>query len=170
MNVCQALTAEKRFLSPRRGPNLQPSDDQWDALTIELPRLQWWAQVQCKISPRSYVYCIYWLDIILNILWLLVGQHKYGTCILAHHLRVGSSMVRTSHRSSEGCEFDPRLALRNCFSEVRAWWTFIYHLRYLQARTSRTYVDIPLVQSVFVPLVKQGNKEVLLHVWKYCVT
>ena len=29
------------FLSPRRQSNLQPSDLQWDALTIELPGLRW---------------------------------------------------------------------------------------------------------------------------------
>ena len=38
-------------------------------------------------------------------------------CTLAHHLSLGSSMVRTSHRSSESCGFDPRLGLRNRFSE-----------------------------------------------------
>ena len=39
MNVRQALSPEKRFLSPRLGKNPQSSDDQRDALTIELPRL-----------------------------------------------------------------------------------------------------------------------------------
>ena len=38
----------KWFLSPRRGSNPQPSDDRWDALTIELPRLRWWAR--CKFD------------------------------------------------------------------------------------------------------------------------
>ena len=37
--------------------------------------------------------------------------------------------VRASHQSSEGCRFDPRLGLRNHFSEDRAWRTFIYHLK-----------------------------------------
>ena len=46
MNIYQALSSEKRFLSPRQGSNPQPSDDQWDALIIELPRLKWWAKVQ----------------------------------------------------------------------------------------------------------------------------
>ena len=32
---------------------------------------------------------------------------------------LGSSMVRASHRSSEGCMFDPRLGFRNRFSEDR---------------------------------------------------
>ena len=31
----------KRFLSPRRGSNPQPSDDWLDALTIDLLRLRW---------------------------------------------------------------------------------------------------------------------------------
>ena len=39
----------------------------------------------------------------------------YRTCTLADHLSLGSSMVRASYRSSEGCEFDPRLGLRIIF-------------------------------------------------------
>ena len=39
MNVCEALTSRKRFLRARRWSNRQPSDDRWDALTIELERL-----------------------------------------------------------------------------------------------------------------------------------
>ena len=31
---------------------------------------------------------------------------------------LGSSMVWTSHQSSEGCGFDPRLGLRNSFCKV----------------------------------------------------
>ena len=31
------------------------------------------------------------------------------------HLSLGSSMVRASHRRSEGCGFDSRLGLRNIF-------------------------------------------------------
>ena len=38
-----------------------------------------------------------------------------ATCTLAHHLSLSSSMVRASHRSSEGCGFDPRLGLRIVF-------------------------------------------------------
>ena len=41
---------------------------------------------------------------------------------------VGSSMVRASHRSSESCGFDPRMGLRNHFSD-RTWRSFIYHLK-----------------------------------------
>ena len=43
-------------------------------------------------------------------------------------MSLGSSMVGASHRSSEGCGFDPHLGLRNRFSEDRAWRSFIYHL------------------------------------------
>ena len=39
MNVRQALTSQKRFLSPRQESHPQPSDDRRDAQTIELPRL-----------------------------------------------------------------------------------------------------------------------------------
>ena len=37
---------------------------------------------------------------------------------LAHHLSLGSSMIRASHRSSEGCGFDARLGLRNHFLSI----------------------------------------------------
>ena len=36
---------------------------------------------------------------------------------IARHLGLGSSMVRTSHRSSEGCGFGLRLGLRNRLSK-----------------------------------------------------
>ena len=59
INVRQALSMEKRFLSPRRGSNPQPSDDRWDALTIELPRVRWWAKVHvrhmCDLSGSHYL-------------------------------------------------------------------------------------------------------------------
>ena len=42
------LLPQKLFLSPRRGSNPQPSDDRWDTLTIELPRLRWRAKVQIR--------------------------------------------------------------------------------------------------------------------------
>ena len=45
--------------------------------------------------------------------------HIYRTCILAHHLSLRSSMVRASHRSSEGCGFDHRLELRNHFLSIK---------------------------------------------------
>ena len=51
------------------------------------------------------------------------------TCTLACRLSLGGSMVGVSRRSSEGCGFDPRPGLGNRFSEVRAWRTFIHHLR-----------------------------------------
>ena len=59
---------------------------------------------------------------------------------LACHLSLGSSIVRASHRSSEGCGFHPSLGLRNCFSGVRAWRTFIYHSTYLQVPTFLVYI------------------------------
>ena len=68
MNVRQALTPEKRFLSPRRGSNLQPSDDRWDALTIGLPRLRWRAQEQFRHMCR------------------LVGSHEILIMISMRHM------------------------------------------------------------------------------------
>ena len=52
---------------------------------------------------------------------------KVGQAVSFIHLSLGSSIVRASHRSSEGCGFDSRLGLRNCFPENRAWRTFITH-------------------------------------------
>ena len=45
--------------------------------------------------------------------------------------------------SSGGCAFDPRLGLRNGFSEDRAWRTFISHSKYLQA---------PTIQNIYLNL------------------
>ena len=42
----------------------------------------------------------------------------YRICNLARHLSLGSSMVRASNRSSEGCGFDPRLGLRYHFLSI----------------------------------------------------
>ena len=77
MNVRQTLSSEKRFLSPRQGSKPQPSDDRWDAPTIELPRLRWWAKVQvqhmCDLRGSHYLLIrwsmryifIYFIDIYL---------------------------------------------------------------------------------------------------------
>ena len=40
--------SKKRFLIPREGSNLQPSDNEWDPLTIQLPRLTWQVKVQVR--------------------------------------------------------------------------------------------------------------------------
>ena len=59
MNVCQALTSKKSFLSPRGESNPQPYDDRWDVVTIELPRLRKWAKEQvrhiCDLSGSHYM-------------------------------------------------------------------------------------------------------------------
>ena len=39
----------------------------------------------------------------------------YRSLLSAISLSLGSSMVRVSHRKSEGCGFDSRLGLRNIF-------------------------------------------------------
>ena len=51
---------------------------------------------------------------------------------LAHHLSVGSSMVRASHRLSERCGFDRRLGLRNEFLSIERD-DLLSLLRYIQA-------------------------------------
>ena len=101
----------------------------------DLSKLPHFQQHVCKINN-------------INISWLPLRSHISRTCTLAHHMSLGSSMVRASHRSSEGCGFDPCLVLRNRFSEVRAWRTFIYHLRYLQAPTSPTHKIVSTVNIV----------------------
>ena len=58
--------------------------------------------------------------------------------------RSSSSILRKtiSHWSSEGCGFDPRLELRNGFSEDRAWRSFIHHLMF------NSFIDRPVIQDV----------------------
>ena len=130
------LYSQKNDLwAPDRDRILQPSDDRWDALTIELPRLRWWALMQVYVLPKwkplhvnnvtmRYIFwkCrsleIPWMrderslssvlrttisfKTFINIQWLPLRSHLCRTCTWAHHLSLGSSMVRTSHRSSEG--------------------------------------------------------------------
>ena len=80
-------------------------------------------------------------------LMLPLRLHICQTCTLACHLSLGNSMIRASHRSSEGCGFDPHLGLRNLFPEVRGWRTFIDNLRYLQATISATYIELSALSN-----------------------
>ena len=48
MIIRQAVTSVKWFLGPKQKLNLQPTDDQWEAQTIEIPRLKQQAQVQVQ--------------------------------------------------------------------------------------------------------------------------
>ena len=51
----------KRFLSPKRGSNPQPSDDRCDALTIDLPRLRWWARGSWMLADSDiHMWMIKW--------------------------------------------------------------------------------------------------------------
>ena len=67
MNVRKALTSEKRFLSPRRGSNQQPSDVGWSpfdpglALRNLFPEDRAWRTFIChlKISPSSHISKVY---------------------------------------------------------------------------------------------------------------
>ena len=105
MNVRQALSSEKWFLSPRQRSNPRPSDDRWDALTIELPRLRWRAKVQvrhmCDLSSSHDMLIMLlmryiFLEMGINISWMPFRSHICRTCTLACHLSVGSSMVSVS--------------------------------------------------------------------------
>ena len=93
------------------------------------------------ISKHPHFKHIYRINNIINISWLPPRSHICRTCTLARHLSLGSSMVRASHRSSEGRGFDPRPGLNNRFSENRVWRTFIYHSFKLSPSThiSNTY-------------------------------
>ena len=81
MNDRQAQSSEKQFLSPSRGSNPQHSYDQWDAQTIELPRLRWWANVEvrhtCDLSGSHnmliilLMWCIFWKCGSLEISWMI---------------------------------------------------------------------------------------------------
>ena len=44
------ILSEKRIPSPRQGSTPQASNNQWDALTIELPRLRWKAKVLIRYN------------------------------------------------------------------------------------------------------------------------
>ena len=163
MNVRQALYSEKRFLSPRMRSNPQPSDDQQDAVTIELPRLRWRAKVQFRhmwdLSGRHFTFitiliiCILemWeLGGILNDRWTFVNSNLRKTISEPQMgIKVATFWWPVRHcnhwttkiQKSDGCGFDPRLGLRNRFSEDKAWRTFIYHWRYLQASTFPNYIS-----------------------------
>ena len=58
-------------------------------------------------------------------------------------------MVRASHRSSVGCRFDPRLGLRNPFSEDRAWRSFIYHLILLHPNNEHVWLATKTFWGIF---------------------
>ena len=67
--------------------------------------------------------------------------HICRTCTLAHHLSLGSSIVRASQRSSEGCGFDPHLGLRNRFMRTELGELSSIILRYLQAPTFPKHIS-----------------------------
>ena len=137
MNVRQALSSDKRFLSPRRGSNLQPSDNRWDAPTIELPRRRWWAMVQvrhiCDLSGSHYMLVMIW--------WLPLRSHICRTYTLADHLSLGSSMVRASHRSLEGCGFVPHWGSEIVLLRIGLDERSSIILRYVQAPTLLKYIS-----------------------------
>ena len=60
LNVRQPRISGKRFLSPRRGSNLQPSNDPCDTLTIKLPRLRWRAKVQVQLTSTAFAAATIW--------------------------------------------------------------------------------------------------------------
>ena len=83
------------------------------------------SEPQTGIEPATF-----WWPVRRSNHWATKTQvaHICRTCTLALHISLGSSMIRASHRSSEGCRFDRRLGLRNRFSEDRAWRSLIRHL------------------------------------------
>ena len=122
----------KMFLSPRRESNPQPSDLGWDALTIELPGVRWQREghdmyrfvsathvlvnssVYMSVYLHTYIYSLIRYIDIYRLLFSSTRVALTNRYISWHplcHLSTGSSMVRASHRRSEGCGFDSRLGL-----------------------------------------------------------
>ena len=151
MNVSQALTSEKPISEPE--PGIEPATFWWLVRCFAIVHLSY-------LQALIYVYNIYRLNVIINISWQPLRQHICRTCSWACHLSVGSSMVRASHQLSEGCGFDFRLGLRNRYSKVRAWPTFINRLRYLQAHTSTTYIGTFNKPNASLILLSWGTKHV----------
>ena len=76
-----ALTSEEQFLNPRWWSNQQPPDKRWDGLSIELPRLRWWAEMLvqhvCLLHNSQYM-LIYLIS-----LSRCHGCHAGSTCWIA---------------------------------------------------------------------------------------
>ena len=80
---------------------------------------------------------------------ILLGR----TCTLVHHLSLGSSMVKASHRSSlEGWGFDPRLGLRNRFLRIE-----------LDERSSiiQDISKLPHFQNIYISIIYFWNDRLL---------
>ena len=83
---------------------------------------------------------------------------------LAHHLTLGSWMVRASHRSPQGCGFGSPLGLSNRCSELWARRTYICHPWYLQVPTRVTYISS--LFSCSVAVIPEYNPHTGLDVLK----
>ena len=73
------------------------------------------------VRDARHTYCYVSISRLLHVLAVRVsrvrtGRHRWRSLC---HLSPGSSMVRASHRRSEGCGFDSRLGLRNIFLSLR---------------------------------------------------
>ena len=142
MNDRQALSSENRFQNPRRGWNPQPSDDRWDALTIELPRLSWRAKVQIRLisdlSKSHYMLIMIWnLYFRGERAWRYLEMIKElslssipGKTIYDPQTRIEPTtflMTGNGGGSNERCGFDPDRIPKHRF-EVTTWCPFNRHL------------------------------------------
>ena len=135
MNVLQALSPEKRFLSPRRGLNPQFSGDRWDAPTIELWRLRWWTEVQvwhmCDLSRSHYM------------LIMIMMRYIFELWELRYTLNERWTLVKLYPQKNDFWAPD----------EDRAWRAFISHSK-LNSILSRPeyfiFLKIRLHQSVHI--------------------
>ena len=87
MKACHALSLEKQFLSPRRGSNLQPSDNGWDAPLISLS-FHIFQNIYLIISLLRHtglrLGCTYvqpWLILVVQWLQRLTGHQKVAGSI-----------------------------------------------------------------------------------------
>ena len=82
-----------------------------------------------------------------------------------YQLNFGSSSVQTSHRSSKGYGFEISIGLRNRFSEVRAWWTFINLSKISPSSTFRTLSH----NTVFIDEAHYWTNSILNQCFEYFV-
>ena len=130
----------------------------------------------CDISRSHYTIIYHYQYIVAS----ASVTHICQTCTLAHHLSLGNSMVRASYWSSEGCRFDPRLGLRNCFSEYRAQRSFVYliytnfmHFSYLiyidNACICEHYANNVYVSNIDIVSKKKKKPRIICEITNYLI-
>ena len=127
---------------PVKRSNHWVTDTQMASLCASLTYLH---DMQIMILSR-YSFKIWELGDIVDRCWLMIDECSSSPNLRktisepqstwARHLSSGSSMVKASHWSTEGCGFDNCLGLRKRFYEIGTWRTFFDHLTYLRGLIS----------------------------------